>query len=83
MADDKQVTQVVLICSAVNFIDASALETLETLGAELRDAGVTLHLAEIKGPVSDRLRGTALLEHLAPGKVYLSTHDAMVDLKCV
>ena len=83
VADDKKIKHVVLICSAVNFIDASALETLETLTAELRDAGTTLHLAEVKGPVMDRLQRTAFLDHLAPGKVYLSTHDAMVDLKCV
>jgi sulfate permease, SulP family len=34
------VERVVLICSAVNFIDASALETLEALIDRLRDAGV-------------------------------------------
>ncbi len=83
VADDKKITDAVLICSAVNFIDASALETLETLTAELRDAGVTLHLAEVKGPVMDRLQRTAFLDHMTPGKVYLSTHEAMVDLKCV
>jgi sulfate permease, SulP family len=80
VADDRLVRHVVLICSAVNVIDASALESLETLSGELRDAGVTLHLAEVKGPVSDRLARTGFLEHLAPGRVFLSTHEAMVAL---
>ena len=80
VADDRRVRHVVLICSAVNVIDASALETLETLASELRDAGVTLHLAEVKGPVTDRLSRTGFLEHLAPGRIHLSTHDAMVAL---
>jgi SulP family sulfate permease len=80
VADDRRVRHVVLICSAVNVIDASALETLETLAGELRDAGVTLHLAEVKGPVTDRLARTGFLEHLAPGRIHLSTHDAMVAL---
>lgn len=80
VADDPKVRHVVLICSAVNVIDASALETLETMTSELREAGVTLHLAEVKGPVSDRLAQTGFLEHLAPGRVFLSTHEAMVAL---
>ncbi|MDA0368376.1 MAG: sulfate permease [Proteobacteria bacterium] len=77
VADDKTIEQVVLICSAVNFIDASALDTLENMIVELRDAGVTLHLAEVKGPVTDKLQRTAFLEHLKPGSLYLSTHDAL------
>jgi sulfate permease, SulP family len=77
IADDQSVDHVVLICSAVNFIDASALETLETVIARLRDAGVTLHLAEVKGPVTDKLQRTAFLDHLSPGRMFLSTHDAM------
>ncbi|NQV79581.1 MAG: STAS domain-containing protein, partial [Alphaproteobacteria bacterium] len=77
VADDKTIEHVVLICSAVNFIDASALDTLENMIVELRDAGVTLHLAEVKGPVTDKLQRTAFLEHLKPGSLYLSTHDAL------
>ncbi|NQV22384.1 MAG: STAS domain-containing protein [Rhodospirillales bacterium] len=83
IADHPEVKHVVLICSAVNFIDASALETLERLTSELRDAGVLLHLTEVKGPVMDKLEGTAFMSELKPGKVYLSTHEAMTDLECV
>ncbi len=83
VADNERIEHVVLICSAVNFIDASALETLETVITELRDAGVTLHFAEVKGPVTDRLARTNFLEHLKPGTIYLSTHEAMVALGCV
>jgi sulfate permease, SulP family len=80
VAERPEIRHLVLICSAVNFIDASALETLESLRAELRDAGVTLHLAEVKGPVMDRLKRTDFLERLGEGRVFLSTHDAMVAL---
>src|SRR5690606_13793037 len=47
VAERPDVRHVVLICSAVNFIDTSALETLQNLTAELRNAGTTLHLAEV------------------------------------
>ena len=80
VADRPQIRHLVLIMSAVNFIDASALETLEILITRLRDAGVTLHLAEVKGPVMDRLKRVGLAEELGPGRIYLSTHAAMVEL---
>ncbi|MBK8205411.1 MAG: sulfate permease [Planctomycetes bacterium] len=70
----------VLICSSVSEIDSSALESVEALIRRLRDAGVTLHCAEIKGPVMDRLQKVEFEKHLAPGRVFLSTHDAVVAL---
>jgi SulP family sulfate permease len=45
----------------------------------LYDAGVELHLSEVKGPVMDRLQDTAFLRHLS-GSVYLSTFDAWHEL---
>ncbi|WP_336367570.1 SulP family inorganic anion transporter [Marinobacter sp. C2H3] len=65
----------VLVCSGINLVDASALKSLETINERLRDAGVHLHLSEVKGPVMDRLKRTDLLDHLE-GRVFLSTFDA-------
>jgi SulP family sulfate permease len=70
---------VVLQCSAINDIDASALESLEAIDARLRDAGITLHLSEVKGPVMDRLKGTELLQHLR-GQVFLTHYQAVQGL---
>ncbi len=50
VAADPSIRHVVLMCSAVNEIDLSALESLEAINASLRDMGVTLHLSEVKGP---------------------------------
>ncbi|MCB9008583.1 MAG: solute carrier family 26 protein [Ardenticatenaceae bacterium] len=77
VADQPEVSHFVLIGTAVNFIDASALETLESLLRQLKDAGVQLHLAAIKGPVLDRLRAIGFVEHLGEQFVHLTTHDAM------
>lgn len=71
-----EVRHVVLLCSAVNEIDFSALETLEALDQRLREAGIALHLSEVKGPVMDRLAGTHFLAHLS-GRVFLSQDEAM------
>ena len=75
-ADVPELTDVVLMCSAVNTIDMSALESLEAIQHRLTSMGVRLHLSEVKGPVMDRLAGTEFLEHLT-GAVYLSQHQAI------
>ncbi|WP_295686140.1 SulP family inorganic anion transporter [uncultured Nevskia sp.] len=67
---------VVLIMSGVAYVDTSGLEVLETLEQALRQAGGRLHLAEVKGPVMDRLAGTDLLARLGRERVHLSAHDA-------
>jgi SulP family sulfate permease len=70
---------VVLQCSAINDIDASALESLEAIDKRLNDAGVLLHFSEVKGPVMDRLRSTELLQHLR-GQVFMSQYQAVQAL---
>ena len=76
VAANPEVKDVVLMCSAVNAIDMSALESLEAIQHRLTDLGVRLHLSEVKGPVMDRLEGTEFLAHLV-GRVHLSQHQAM------
>lgn len=79
LAERPELRHVVLMCSAVNDIDASALESLEAINHRLGDAGVQFHLSEVKGPVMDRLQRSDLLGSLS-GKVYLSQFDAFRDL---
>lgn len=80
VADRPRVRHLVLIASAVNFIDASALDVLNGLATDLRTGGVTLHLTEVKGPVMDRLHRVRFLDDLAPGQVFLSTQEAVNEL---
>jgi SulP family sulfate permease len=78
-AADPAVTDVILMATAVNEIDASALESLEAINARLRDAGMRLHLSEVKGPVMDRLKRSHLLDDLT-GRVFLTQYDAFAAL---
>lgn len=82
VADEPELAHFVLICTAVNFIDASALDTLESLRQELHDAGVSFHLAAVKGPVMDRLRAVGFVDSFGPENFHLSTHDAMKAIGC-
>ncbi|MFV9503914.1 MAG: SulP family inorganic anion transporter [Oscillochloridaceae bacterium umkhey_bin13] len=83
VAERPEVKHLVLIGSAINFIDSSALHSLEALVQQLRDAGVQLHMAEIKGPVMDGLKRTHFVERLGPEHIHLTTHHAMRALGCV
>lgn len=73
---------VILLCSAVNEIDASALESLEEINHRLSDAGITLHLSEVKGPVMDRLKRSSFLNDLT-GRVFLSQYEAVGTLAAI
>ena len=77
-----EIKHVVLMCSAVNDVDFSALESLEAINLRLIDMGVGFHLSEVKGPVMDRLKKSHLMHDLN-GKVFLSQYDAWMDLKPV
>ncbi len=70
---------VVLMCPAVNAIDLSALEVLESVNERLAEAGLRLHLSEVKGPVMDCLRKSDFLSRLS-GEVFLSQHQAIARL---
>jgi SulP family sulfate permease len=70
---------VILQCSAINDIDASALESLEIVNTRLIAADVKLHLSEVKGPVQDRLQRSQLLTELS-GQVFLTHHPAVQTL---
>lgn len=72
----------VLDLSAVNHIDLTGLEGLRELNRHLQASGVTLHLAEVKGPVLDRLERTEFLAELAQPP-FRFTHDAFVALNAV
>lgn len=70
------IEHVVLMCSAVNHIDLSALESLEAINDRLKAANIKFHLSEVKGPVMDRLKKSHFLDDLT-GQVFLSQIDAV------
>ncbi|MEP2236566.1 MAG: sulfate permease [Alteripontixanthobacter sp.] len=79
VADQPEVRHVILMCSAVNEVDASGLESLEAINHRLADSGIELHLSEVKGPVMDRLKRTDFLNELG-GRVFLSQNRAFREL---
>ena len=75
IAAHPKLKHLILMASAVNAIDASALESIEAINHRMADAGVCLHLSEVKGPVMDALERGHFLHDLT-GQVWLSQHEA-------
>lgn len=74
-----EIRDVVLIMSAVNRVDATAMEVLNDINRDFAERGRRLHLAEIKGPVQDRLSRSPLWPALS-GQVFLAVNDAFEAL---
>lgn len=77
LRDDSSVRRVLLVCSAVNQVDSTALGVLTEMEQSLGKRGISLELAEVKGPVMDRLQKTMLGQRLQ-GRVFQSVHDCFI-----
>ena len=66
----------VLVLSAVNMVDTTALLALTELNKQMRAQKRCLHLCEIRGPVMDRLKHSALVDRELTGQVFLSAAQA-------
>lgn len=80
MAKKPKLEHVILMCTAVNAVDMSALQTLEKINRTLSEIGIKLHLSEVKGPIMDKLVKTTLFANLS-GSNYLSHNLAVEDLR--
>lgn len=80
IADRSEIKSVLLVCSAINLIDASALEILESLIADFRSLGIQFYFAEVKGPVMDKLAKIGFVDYVGRDLFFLSTDIAMQEL---
>jgi SulP family sulfate permease len=80
VAGSPALRHVLLIASGINHVDATGLECLESCARSLAEAGIALHLAEVKGPVMDGFERAGLPDRLGRDRFHLSTHEAMSSL---
>lgn len=74
-----KVQQIVLIFTSVSDIDMTAIEALEQLNQSLNSIGVTLHFAEIKGFLRDKLEKSDVFKHLS-GQIFFDAEEAVTKL---
>jgi sulfate permease, SulP family len=80
IADRSEIKSVLLVCSAINLIDASALEILESLIADFKSLGIQFYFSEVKGPVMDKLNKIGFVDYVGRDRFFLSTDIAMREL---
>jgi SulP family sulfate permease len=80
VSDRPEVKHLLLVCSAVNSIDGSALETLKSLILDLKTREIEFYMSEVKGPVMDRLRKVGFVDELGKGHIFLTTDQAIKSL---
>lgn len=69
----------VLMCSAINGIDASGLESLKSIHQRLAESGIAFHLSEVKGPILDSLKKTKFYEDIKE-RIHSSQYDAVSSI---
>ena len=67
---------IVLDASGINDVDATGVEMLHDVLADLDDRAVVLHVADLKGPVRDVLHRAGLWSTFAD-RIHPTTHDAV------
>ena len=79
VAESPEMTDLVMMCTAVNRIDASALSSLEEINKRLKSADIRLHFSDMQSRVKERLFRSSFLDRLT-GQIFLSQHEAMEEL---
>lgn len=80
IADYPSAKHLILMCSGVNNVDLSALDSLKKVISDLRERGITVHLSEVKGPVMDILQHSHFIENLS-GNIYVDQFTAYQSVK--
>jgi SulP family sulfate permease len=80
VSEHPDLTDLILMCTAVNRIDASALSSLETINNRLKAADIRLHFSDMQSRVRERLFRSSFMDRLT-GQIFLSQHEAMESLR--
>ncbi|MGJ8564898.1 MAG: SulP family inorganic anion transporter [Alphaproteobacteria bacterium] len=80
VAESPKMTDLILMCPAVNHIDASALSSLTEINRRLKSARVDLHFSELHSHVQERLFRSTFMDELT-GQLFLSQHEAIEALE--
>ena len=75
-----QLEHIVLNCSSISYIDTTAFEALKNFVMAIENRGLTINLAQVKGPVMDKLSQMKIEDELSKGKVFFHTTDAIKAL---
>jgi SulP family sulfate permease len=79
VASQPEMKHFILMCSSMNGIDASGLESLKAINQRLADSGIAFHLSEVKGPIMDSLKKTQFYEEIKD-RIHSSQFEAVSSI---
>lgn len=78
LARRPQVEYLILVCNAINTMDASAILILIDLIEELKEAGIEVYLAELKDRVRERVDRVNFSQRVGEERFFTTTHEAVL-----
>ncbi|XP_060679143.1 solute carrier family 26 member 10-like [Hemiscyllium ocellatum] len=78
---DKRIRSVVIDCSSIIFIDTAGARLFVQMCAECQKADMWVYLAECNKDVLKILTCSGLLNHLHPEQIFVTIHDAVVNVE--
>lgn len=79
--NDHDIRRVLLCVGAVNDIDASGVETLESLQMTLQGLGMELYVSNIKKQVWDVLDDAGWIKALGQEHIFMTDHEAILTMR--
>jgi len=77
LAERPETRYLILVCSPINSLDATAVQLLSDLTAEMRDLEVEMFLVGVKGRAFTRLRESGYLQLLNRERLFGTVHEAV------
>lgn len=77
IADRPAIKHVILEASAINSLDATAIDMIIDLNNDLKSRSIELYMVNVKGPVRDTLERNGLIHERSTQYFFLNTHDAV------
>jgi SulP family sulfate permease len=82
-SEDRRIRRVLFCAGSVNDIDASGVETLESLHVTLQGEGIELYLSAVKKQVWDVLDRAGMIQALGSDHIFATDREAVLKIGTV
>ncbi|MDX1578581.1 MAG: SulP family inorganic anion transporter, partial [Gemmatimonadota bacterium] len=76
----REIRAVVIDGISINYLDSTAVETVEEVVGTLREWGIEIHFTGLTGPVRDVVERSGLGDFVGEGHFHISPHYAVIDI---
>ena len=80
VSNDPELKCIVVVSSGINGLDASGVDMLQNLIDRLRQNGITLVFCGIKGPVSEVMERSGLIDRIGRENIFVSEKAALEEV---